>query len=215
MFGCFVFHSRFGVFVVSAQWLLSLQDRRGQVFGGGFAREGNWCIFFRQHGSPCVCGRSGRTHYRWFELICNHFKFIASKTCFKFSVLFFLTLWRSYFGVKSVQAISDEGVSCFSVFTYNLNDVVVVFNLVYLDVVNVWVRSNYFVLDFNCWTVANVSAQSADKHRPLCRDFGRRDWCQVDFCQFLSAFEGNKWVNGRLHVWCNGETSIVYVSNSC
>ena len=47
-------------------------------------------------------------------------------------------------------------------------------------------------MDFNCWTVANVSAQSADKHRPLCRDFWRRDWCQVDFCQFLSAFEGNK-----------------------
>ena len=37
----FVFHSRFGVFVVSAQWLLSSQDRRGQVFDGGFAREGN------------------------------------------------------------------------------------------------------------------------------------------------------------------------------
>ena len=30
--------------------------------------------------------------------------------------------------------------------------------------------------------------QSADKRRPLCRDFWRRDWCQVDFCQFFSAF---------------------------
>ena len=75
--------------------------------------------------------------------------------------------------MKSEKAISDDGISCFSVFAYNFNDVVVVFNLVYLDVVNVWVCSDYLVLDFSCWTVANVSGQSADKHRPFCRDFWR------------------------------------------
>ena len=44
-----------------------------------------------------------------------------------------------YFGVKSEKAISDDGIGCFSFFAYNFNDVVVVFDLVYLDVVNVWV----------------------------------------------------------------------------
>ena len=36
----------FWSFFVSVQWLLSSQDRRGQVFDGGFALEGNLCIFF-------------------------------------------------------------------------------------------------------------------------------------------------------------------------
>ena len=70
------------------------------------------------------------------------FKFVTSKACYKFSELFFLTLWRGYFDVKSEKSISDDGIGCFSVFAYNFNDVVVVFDLVYLDVVNVWVWSD-------------------------------------------------------------------------
>ena len=75
--------------------------------------------------------------------------------------------------LKSIQAISEDGVVFFGVSTYYFYDVEIVFYLVYLNVVSVWVWSYEFVLDFNCWTVTNVPAQSADKHRPLCRDFWR------------------------------------------
>ena len=192
MFGCFVFHSRFGVLLFLRNGFFPHRTEGGKCLMDVLPGRAIDAFFFDCMAVPVGVADLGALATD--DLSCFAvtremvFKFIASKTCFKFSVLFCLTLWRSYFGVKSVQAISDDGVSCFSVFTYNFNDVVVVFNLVYLDVVNVWVRSNYFVLDFNCWTVANVSAQSADKHRPLCRNFWRRDWCQVDFCQLLSAF---------------------------
>ena len=41
----------FKVCAVSVQWHLSSQGRRGQVFDGSFAREGNLYIDFRLHGS--------------------------------------------------------------------------------------------------------------------------------------------------------------------
>ena len=77
------------------------------------------------------------------------FKFAASETGDKFSELLLLVLWRSYFGVKSIQAISDDGVGCFGVFTYNTYDVKipsVLSCVLYLNVAYVWVWSDEFVL---------------------------------------------------------------------
>ena len=44
------------------------------------------------------------------SLATDGLKFVASKTGDKFSELLLLPLWRSYFGVKSILAISDDGI---------------------------------------------------------------------------------------------------------
>ena len=48
---------------------------------------------------------------------------VVSEAGDKFSELLLLALWRSYIGVKSIQAFSNDGVGSFGVFAYYCYDV--------------------------------------------------------------------------------------------
>ena len=160
------------------------------------------------------------------------FKFVASATGNKFSVLHLLALWRSYFDVKSIQAISDDGVGCFSVFTYYFYDVKIVFYLLYLNVVYFRVWSGDFVLDFNCWTVTYVPAQSgrhitilsavifgegtgaklifASSCRPLCETRESIVVCMSVVMEKFPLFRSRKAIRKQLSLVC-----VVWKISSC